>query len=130
MSMGKELDVALNYMSDNFMEKISVNDLEWITGVSRFVLARRFQRELGTTPMRWLWVFRVQMGAVMLSKKPHWSCSDVAYHCGFESPAHFSRKFRIIYGNPPGYFRKTSLRSESQSLELLDCSTKLIKRFA
>lgn len=100
---------AVNFMQANYMEKISIDDLESVTGVSRFVILRAFHRQFGATPMRWLWRFRVDLGAKLLQEQPAWSCSDIAYYCGFETPSHFTRRFRAVYGRPPGHYRQTKL---------------------
>jgi transcriptional regulator GlxA family with amidase domain len=96
---------ALAYMKSNYMEKISIGDLEGVSGVSRFALSRAFRRHLGVPPISWLWAYRVEVAAGLLGHEPHWSCSAIAYQCGFESPAHFSRKFSIHFGRPPGLYR-------------------------
>ncbi len=100
---------AVNFMQANYMEKISIDDLESVTGVSRFVILRAFHRQFGATPIRWLWRFRVDLGAKLLHEQPAWSCSDIAYYCGFETPSHFTRRFRAVYGRPPGHYRQTKL---------------------
>ena len=96
---------ALQYMEQNYMESISFDDLESITGVSRFTLSRSFNRKFGVSPIRWLWAYRVKMAAFLLASRPSWSCTEVAYQCGFETPGHFNRRFRGAYGRPPGHFR-------------------------
>jgi transcriptional regulator GlxA family with amidase domain len=96
---------ALAYMEANYMEKISISDLEAAAGVSRFALSRAFRRHMGVSPICWLWTYRIQIAAGLLGKEPLWSCSAIAYQCGFESPAHFSRKFRMYFGRPPGMYR-------------------------
>jgi transcriptional regulator GlxA family with amidase domain len=107
--MGDEIvGRALAYMKSNYMEKISIGDLESVSGVSRFALSRAFRRHLGVPPISWLWAYRVEVAAGMLGHEPHWSCSAIAYQWGFESPAHFSRKFSVHFGRPPGRYRLAS----------------------
>ena len=96
---------AIAYMKSNYMEKISISDLENEVGVSRFALSRAFRRQLGITPIGWLWAYRIQMAAGLLGRQRQWSCSAIAYQCGFESPAHFNRKFREYVGRTPGVYR-------------------------
>lgn len=119
--------VVVNFMQANYMEKISIDDLESVTGVSRFAILRAFQRQFGATPMRWLWRYRVEIGAKLLDDQPSWSCTDIAYYCGFETPSHFTRRFRAVYGGPPGHYRqnrrKSGLRAvEHEGLNTLDAN--------
>lgn len=102
---------VVNFMQANYMEKISIDDLESVTGVSRFAILRAFHRQFGATPMRWLWRYRVELGAKLLHDQPAWSCSDIAYFCGFETPSHFTRRFRAVYGRPPGHYRQNKRES-------------------
>lgn len=106
MGRDREVDRAVNHMRECYMERISISDLEVLTGVSRYSLARSFQRRFGVPPMRWLWAYRVKMAAYLLMSKPNWSCTEVGYQCGFETPGHFNRRFRVTYGLPPGLFRR------------------------
>ena len=109
--------VVVNFMQANYMEKISIDDLESVTGVSRFAILRAFHRQFGATPMRWLWRYRVEIGAKLLDDQPSWSCTDIAYYCGFETPSHFTRRFRAVYGRPPGYYRQNRRESGLGSVE-------------
>jgi AraC-like DNA-binding protein len=99
------VEKVVDYIHMNYMEKISTTDLELISGVSRFTLARKFRCQYGQTPINWLWSYRLRLAADLLLKEPNWSCSAIAYHCGFDSPAHFSRKFKYFYGFAPGKYR-------------------------
>jgi AraC-like DNA-binding protein len=123
-STSVSLTVA-NFMQANYMEKISIDDLESLTGVSRFTILRAFHRHFGATPMRWLWRYRVEQGAKLLHDQPAWSCSDIAYYCGFETPSHFTRRFRAVYGRPPGYFRQNKCRVQSLVFEHDELNTLL-----
>jgi len=100
------VDKALSYISDNYMEKISIVDLEVATGVSRYALSRTFRRAFGVPPISWLWMYRARLAASLLEQEPWWSCSAIAYQCGFETPAHFNRTFRRVFGQTPGLYRK------------------------
>lgn len=106
MSGSSVSSAVVTFMQTNFMEKISIGDLETLTGVSRFSILRAFNKEFGQTPMKWLWRYRVELGAKLLQDQPSWSCSDIAYFCGFETPSHFTRRFRDAYGRPPGNYRQ------------------------
>jgi AraC-like DNA-binding protein len=120
MSSGRVSLTVVNFMQDNFMEKISICDLESVAGVSRFAILRAFHREFGATPMRWLWRYRVELGAKLLHEQPSWSCSDIAYFCGFETPSHFTRRFNEVYGQTPGSYRHSQRTAGTIASEHVD----------
>src|SRR5690606_33695587 len=78
-------------------------------GMTRFNFCRRFQKECGITPMRWLWTFRTLLAGEFIRLDPRWSLTDVAFACGFTSSAHFSRSFKQTFGKTPSQFRKETL---------------------
>ncbi|CAB3752732.1 helix-turn-helix domain-containing protein [Paraburkholderia solisilvae] len=65
-------------------------------------LGRLFRAD-GLSVMRYVWDSRLALAADMLkrSDKGRVQISDIAYRCGFSTPAHFSRVFRERYGVAP-----------------------------
>ena len=53
-------------------------------------LTRLFRRELGTTPMRYVWAERVRLGVDLL-EHTGLPVSEVAARTGFQSANHFAR---------------------------------------
>jgi AraC-like DNA-binding protein len=53
--------------------------------------------------MRYVWESRLMLAADMLRRgdKGRVQISDIAYRCGFSTPAHFSRAFKHRYGVSP-----------------------------
>ncbi|GAB7525524.1 helix-turn-helix domain-containing protein [Paraburkholderia sp. 2C] len=73
--------------------------------VSEAHLSRLFRGE-GQSVMRYVWESRLVLAADMLRRGGHGDkgrvqISDIAYRCGFSTPAHFSRAFRERYGVSP-----------------------------
>jgi AraC-like DNA-binding protein len=70
--------------------------------VSDAHLSRLFRGE-GQSVMRYVWESRLMLAADLLrrSDKGRVQISDIAYRCGFSTPAHFSRAFRDRYGVSP-----------------------------
>lgn len=94
------------YVLENFAEEICLEDLAQEAGMSRFNFCRRFHKECGLPPMRWLWNFRTLLAAEFISLDPRWSLTDVAFSCGFTSSAHFSRSFRAMFAKSPSQYKK------------------------
>jgi AraC-like DNA-binding protein len=73
--------------------------------VSDAHLSRLFRGE-GQSVMRYVWESRLALAADMLRRggrgdKDRVQIGDIAYRCGFSTPAHFSRAFRDRYGVSP-----------------------------
>src|SRR4051812_6958890 len=89
LSCPKIAEKVVAYVLANFAEDIDLDDLAEEAGLSRFNFCRKFQRECGISPMRWLWNFRTILAAEFITLDPKWSLTDVAFSCGFSSSAHF-----------------------------------------
>jgi AraC-like DNA-binding protein len=74
------------------------------SGASRSVLAERFTRLVGQSPLQYLAHWRVQIAASMLTETRA-KVSAVAADVGYSSEAAFSRAFRKIAGVPPSQWR-------------------------
>src|SRR4051812_31305636 len=82
---------VIPFILENFAEEVNLEDLAREAGMSRFNFCRRFHKECGVSPMRWLWNFRTILAHEFIALDPKWSLTDVAFSCGFTSSAHFSR---------------------------------------
>ncbi len=94
------------YTIMNMAEEITLEDLAGIGRVSTFYLCRLFKKELGLSPMKWLWLQRTMAAAAFLLTDRKFSLTDVAFSCGFTSSAHFSRLFKSTYGVTPSHYKK------------------------
>ena len=96
----------LAFVLDNFAEEVRLEDLASAAGMSRFNFCRRFHRDCGVPPIRWLWNFRTILAAEFIALDPRWSLTDVAFACGFSSSAHFSRSFKAMFRKSPSAYRR------------------------
>lgn len=76
-------------------------------GVSRSVLAERFARWVGETPMRYLTLWRMQLAARLLADGAT-KVANVGEQVGFRSEAAFSRTFKKVTGLSPAEWRRTN----------------------
>ncbi|RMF13951.1 MAG: helix-turn-helix domain-containing protein [Alphaproteobacteria bacterium] len=74
--------------------------------VSRRTLYRLFAG-IGTSPSSWLWDRRLERARRLLKSPAHadMSITEIAHSCGFRDHAHFTRRFRERFGNPPSAYR-------------------------
>lgn len=82
-------------------------ELEAITGLSRYELARQFRVRYGTSPYRYSLMRRLDFARGRLRAGTR--LADLALAAGFADQAHFTRMFRSAYGVTPG--RYTRLRA-------------------
>jgi AraC-like DNA-binding protein len=76
-------------------------------GVSRSVLAERFARCVGETPMRYLTLWRMQLAARLLADGAT-KVAVIGDQVGFRSEAAFSRTFKNVTGLSPTEWRRTT----------------------
>jgi AraC-like DNA-binding protein len=108
----KIAEKVIAFVLEAFAEEITLEDLAREAGMSRFNFCRRFHKECGLPPMRWLWNFRTQLAAEFIQLDPRWSLTDIAFSCGFTSSAHFSRSFKAAFGKSPSQYKKDALAAE------------------
>ena len=76
-------------------------------GLSRSVLADRFQHYLSDTPIGYLTRWRLQLAAQLLTSTSK-GVAEVAGDVGYESEPSFNRAFKREFGLPPARFRSQS----------------------
>jgi AraC-like DNA-binding protein len=83
----------------------SLESLARIAGQSRSLFAERFRERMGTTPMKYLAAWRMQMARRLL-ERPGACIGEVARRVGYASESAFHRSFRDHFGMPPGAWRR------------------------
>jgi len=102
------LDAAALQRARQFLEAeknrvVRSTELEAVTGLSRYELARQFRLFYGTSPYRYLLLRRLDDAREQIVGGR--SLSDVAFDAGFADQAHFSRKFKAAFGLTPTRYR-------------------------
>ena len=90
----------------------SVDELARQAGASRSVLADRFSRLVGETPLAYLANLRMRTAARMLEDTGK-TVIEIAGDVGYESEAAFNRAFKRQFGEPPARFRRNLLAGAS-----------------
>ncbi|HEX3724089.1 MAG TPA: AraC family transcriptional regulator [Nitrolancea sp.] len=78
-------------------------ELEAVTGLSRYDLARQFRLMCGTSPYRYSLMRRLDFAREQLAQNQ--PLGNVAFDSGFADQAHFSRRFKAAYGLTPARYR-------------------------
>ena len=79
-------------------------ELEAVTGLSRYELARQFRALYGTSPHRYALMRRLDFARNQLVGGT--PLAELALTAGFADQAHFTRMFRSAYGLTPGRYAR------------------------
>ena len=79
-------------------------ELEAVTGLSRYELARQFRTRYGTSPYRYSLLRRLDFARSQL--RGGTPLADLALAAGFADQPHFTRMFRSAYGVTPGRYAR------------------------
>jgi AraC-like DNA-binding protein len=94
---------ARDYLSENYMSDIGLEELAKVADLSRAHLIRAFRREFHITPHAFLTDRRIRQARKLLQAgRPP---AEVAAECGFADQAHFTRHFKARTGLTPGQYR-------------------------
>jgi AraC-like DNA-binding protein len=98
----RAVTLALDYLTANFAEDISLARLAALAGVDRFHLLRAFRRSLGLPPHLFQTQLRLRHAKRLMlgGEKP----AMAAAAAGFADQSHLIRKFKAAYGVTPGQY--------------------------
>lgn len=100
----RRLQMARNFIYDNYDKDIQLEDISRSSCLSKFHLLRSFRDVYQSTPYQSLLQRRVEVAKELLQKGE--SVQEVASCCGFNTRRSFSRVFKRSTGFTPNEFRK------------------------
>jgi two-component system response regulator YesN len=92
------------YIRGNYMNKISLNDISSLTGVSVSYLSKVFKEEMDCSLSAYINQVRVENAKLFLLSRGI-PLTEVAYLSGFEDQSYFSKVFKKVTGVTPGRYR-------------------------
>jgi AraC family transcriptional regulator, glycine betaine-responsive activator len=92
-------------MEENIERPLSLEKIAKSTGLSRRQIERLFKRDLNCVPKRYYLEMRLRRARELLLQTSM-PIMDVTTACGFQSPPHFSKCYRALFGYPPSAERK------------------------
>lgn len=98
---------VMAYLTANYRESISLQDIAAHVGMSPSYLERVFKQETSETPRACLERIRIDKAAELL-KRTSLSNLEVCFETGFQSPSNFYKIFRKLKAHSPHEFRKLS----------------------
>ncbi|MFQ5931712.1 MAG: AraC family transcriptional regulator [Nitrospiraceae bacterium] len=107
---------ARDFLDASVQKVVTSAQLEAITGLSRYELARQFRACLGTSPYRYLIMRRLDQVRALIQKGA--PLADAAFSSGFADQSHMTRHFKRTYGMPPGRWVATTVYPARDGLKL------------
>lgn len=104
-----DIDKVIEYMNQNYEEKITIEKLAQIVKMSESNFIRLFKKETKVTPIEYLIKLRLDKAKKLLRSGTK-TITETALQCGFNSASHFSSCFRKQYGNSPTEYRVSYLK--------------------
>ena len=104
---------AAALMEANIEEPLSLDEIAALVGVSRRQIERLFKRYVGEVPTKYYLDMRLRRARGLLLQTAM-SIMDIAVACGFQSPPHFSKCYRNMFGHTPSAERQNSRRGVLQ----------------
>ena len=92
-------------MEENIEKPLSLEKIAKATGLSRRQIERLFKRDLNCVPKHYYLEMRLRRARELLLQTAM-PIMDITTACGFQSPPHFSKCYRIQFGYPPSAERK------------------------
>lgn len=96
---------AIDFIHENFNQKITLDLLATVTGISKYHFARLFKNETGYSPMEYSISTKLDHAKILLKTTAH-SIAAIAAACGYENTGSFINLFTDKVGISPSTFRK------------------------
>jgi AraC-like DNA-binding protein len=94
-------------IDENYASAWTIEQLAGIAGVNGNYLISLFKRHVGESPIRYLWSRRVEAG-IQLLQATRLPIEEIAFRCGFQTAAHFSRLVKQRRHRPPSLLRESA----------------------
>ena len=92
------------YMQQHCHLPLTLTDLASYVNLEKSYLTRLFRKELGMTPMLYLSQVRMENACLLLAETNE-SIKEIAYRCGYQTPAYFHACFKKAFHETPGEYR-------------------------
>jgi AraC-like DNA-binding protein len=102
------LERARQFLEAQSSRVVRSAELEALTGLTRYELARQFRQMCGTSPYRYLLMRRLDGSREQIARRR--PLVEVALDAGFADQAHFTRMFKAAFGLTPARYGALSAR--------------------
>ena len=109
--------VMLQYMDRHISDRIRLADLARAASVSVPEVIRCFQETFQTSPMQYLYSFRMKDASRRLRETSS-TIQEIARQVGYSSPSYFTRDFRREFGVTPSQYRQRINNSQGSDFSI------------
>ncbi len=102
-----KLNKVQAYINDNLFEKITLDDLSALAGLSTYHFARLFKATTGLAPYQYIQKLRMEQSQRLLLETDL-PVIQIGLEVGIENPSHFSSFFKQYTGLTPTAYRKAA----------------------
>ncbi|WP_181833063.1 helix-turn-helix transcriptional regulator [Bacillus taeanensis] len=99
------------YIQHNYSEKLTLSFISEALNLSKSYVSHVFKEMTGFTVMEYVMACRLTQVKYSLEMEPDKPLHHIAFECGFESAAHFSRYFREKVGMTAKEYRRLRLEN-------------------
>ena len=99
----------LDFMDENYMYDLSIEDIAFFTGRSLSTFKRDFKKISDLTPQKWIIKKRLETAFEKLTKENR-EISEVYIDVGFKNRSHFTTLFKKYYGYTPANVKNAQVR--------------------
>jgi len=117
-SSAAPVEQARQFLDENAGRTVASEELEALTDVDRYALARHFRARLGTSPYRYLTMRRLERAKSFM--RENIGLAEAAAESGFTDQSHMTRQFKRAYGLSPGRWRALAANSAVADDPLMD----------
>lgn len=110
----KPVTACLDYIYDNLHNKITLEELASVAGLSTSYLSRLFHKEVGITLSKYITQKRMEAAENML-KYSEYSFVEISNYLCFSSESHFIHTFKLHTGYTPKTYRELFFRTHWSS---------------
>jgi Transcriptional regulator containing an amidase domain and an AraC-type DNA-binding HTH domain len=111
----ERLNKVFDYIDENIDAQLNLDDLTKVSHFSKFHFSRIFSALVGETPFKFIQRIRLERANYLLQLKPKAKKTEIAFECGFNDLAAFSRQFTLHFNISPTAFKKTKHTTEQYS---------------
>jgi AraC family transcriptional regulator len=92
------INKTFDYIEKNLESQFTLEEIADVAGFSKYHFNRIFYGCVGETPFQFIQRLRLERAASLIVSRPHLSITEIAFSCGFNDLAVFSRNFKSHFG--------------------------------
>ena len=109
-----KIDIAKQYIEHNYRKStLNIDMLADETGYSKYHLCKKFHKQFGISPMKYLQQMRISVACKLLVNEPDFTVKKIAAEVGFNDSDYFCKVFKQLKGTTPNAFRRQSAYYDS-----------------